>query len=241
MSKAKKSMVRMVTFKACSVEIQPEATFISNIITAVEGQITVDKLFENQFGQMLAIGAAVVSGKTLDSYEDAAKAIGTEMDTLKKKVFDELDVRRKSVEAKFTGPEKMERLERVAQIKSRADNSFKSAKSVVTSAIRLGDQVLRVVTDGGHILWRSDGNPRGKTELQNLVKEAKSKARAPKSDFEKALDAGATYARRLSVLGQRDRSDIMKIFNEKLSDFIAEEWGEADESNDDDAPVAEAA
>lgn len=236
-----KTKTMMVTFKACTLEVKPLQSWINETIMAVEGQITVDKLFENNFAQVLAIGSNAVSGKTLESYDDAAKAIGTEIDKLKKAVFEELAIRSKDIETKFTGPEKAERLERIGQIKARTDNSLKSAKSVVTNAVKNGDAILRVVKDGGHILWRADGTPRGKTQLQDMIKAAKSAAHAPKSDIEKAMDASLTFARRLAVLDGKQRTDVLRKFSEKLTDLVAEEWGEEDESDDTNAPVAEAA
>jgi len=235
----KAKMTAAITFKGCAIEAKPRQQWVNETIMAVEGQLTVDKLFENSFGQVLAIGNDALRGMTFESYEDAAKAIGVEIVKLQKDVFEELDIRAKDIEAKHTGPEKVERLERVGQIREKMKNSLKSAKSVITNAVRGGEQILGVVKDGGHILWRSDGTPRGKTQLQDLIKESKSAARTPKSDLEKAMDAGITFARRLSVLESVSREDVLRMFNTRLDDLVRDEWG--DEEDEEPNPVKAAA
>ena len=141
----KAKMTTAITFKGCTIEAKPRQQWVNETIMAVEGQLTVDKLFENSFGQVLAIGNDALRGMTFESY--AAKAIGVEIVKLQKDVFEELDIRAKDIEAKYTGPEKVERLERVTQIREKMKNSLKSAKSVITNAVRSGEQILGVVKE----------------------------------------------------------------------------------------------
>lgn len=218
-----------VAFPTPKMEIPTLNDLTKQVIMSAEGKKMVDGMENNWFASTLCIATQHVSKGTYDDYHALAKAMGKEIDVLKTEVFKEIGARRLEDEKALTGPAKTDKMAYWDDIKARVDNSIKSAKSVATNAIKYTDQILKSVTDGGHVLWRKDGSARGKTELQTLIKAAKSHAQVPKSDYEKALDAAQLFAKRLAVLDQRDRSEILALFRDKLEQFIADEDGEDEE------------
>lgn len=240
-SKMKTSAVSPVTMPKCTVELLPENEVINNLIVAVEAGSMVENLDNNWFGQFIAHSRAAVvkAGKSVSSYDEAAKVVGGTIDHFKKAVMIEMDARAVEIDKTKTGEDLIDAKNKLSTNRGRIDNSIKSAKSVITSALKLGETVLKVTTDGGHVLFRKDGTARGKTELQNLIKRAKAFDAPDQTDLEKAMTAGATLARRLVPLNAADRKLVIDTMRSKLTE-LDEEAAETEEMEDKD-PVAAAA
>lgn len=217
--------IKTFTFPKCSVEALPVNEVISNIITATEAGSMVDNLSDSWFGQLLVYGrnAVVKAGKSVTSYEDAAKTVGDVVDVFKSKIKDELVARQLEIErGTHTKEEQSELLTRLDSTRAKIDNSLKSGKSVIVNCLKHGEHVLSVVTDGGHILFKKDGTPRGKTALQNLLKQAKAAAQPKKSEVEQALDAAAHLARKMVPLSAADRKMVMTSLTAKMRELDSE-------------------
>jgi hypothetical protein len=233
----------MVTFPKCTVEILPEQEVINNIITATEAGTMVDNLTNNWFGQLIVYGrqAVVKAGKAITSYDEAAKTVATVVDIFKRKVMTEFDARTVEIEkGTLVGEDKVEALNRITYNRAKVDNSLKSGKSVIVNSLKYGEDILRAVDDGGHILFRKDGTTRGKTELQNLLKKAKTSAAAPKTDLERALDAAATLSRRMVPLNDTERKLVLDTMMSKLTEMDADS-DEIEVEDHEVEPVAKAA
>lgn len=235
MAKAIKSVVSpLFSMPKCTMEVLPENEVINNLIVAVEAGSMVENLDNNWFGQFIAHArvAVVDAGKDVKSFDDAAKVVGGVVDHFKKAIMAELDGRRRDIEGgTLVGEDKVDALNKLSSTRARIDNSIKSAKSVITSALKKGDTILKIVIDGGHILFRKDGTARGKTELQNLVKKSKAFDAPDKTALEKAMDAAATLARRLVDLNVQDRKLVLDTMRTKLAE-LDEEKEETDEIED---------
>ena len=227
-----------ISFPKCKVAKLPINEVVNNIITATEAGSMVDNLANNWFGQLIVYGAEGVAKAKAATFEDAAKAFGSVVDDFKKYVMQELDDRRKEVEAgTMSAEDKTEKLERITTDRAKIDNSLKSGKSVIVNCIKWGDQILKITEDGGHVLLRKDGTTRGKTELQNLLKKAKHEAAPKKSEFEQALDAAVHLARKMVPLSPQDRKVVLSSLNTKVKEFDAER----EEIEVEDTEMAEAA
>jgi hypothetical protein len=93
---------------------------------------------------------------------------------------------------------------------------------VIVNCIKWGDQILKITEDGGHVLLRKDGTTRGKTELQSLLKKAKSESAPKKSEMEQALDAAVHLARKMVPLTVIERKTVMASLTSKIKEFEAE-------------------
>lgn len=211
-------------FPKCSVEVLPEQDVINNIITATEAGDMVDNLTNNWFAQLIVYGRAAVvkAGKSVTSFDDAAKAAGEVVDKFKRMVLNEIEARDRELDKKLSGEELEERKQHSIKLRGRIDNSMRSGKSVITNAVKHGEIILSTVDDGGHVLFRKDGTPRGKTELQNLIKKAKHEGAPKKSDVEQALDAAVHLARKMVALSPADRKMVMTSLTSKVREFDAE-------------------
>lgn len=229
-----------ISFPTVKAEKVAMNDVVKGIINSAEGQVMVDGIENNWYGNIVCLATEEVRGKSFDSYTELANLVGKQIEVVKTEVFKELASRAAEVERTVTGPSKADQLSRLDKTKAKVDNSIKSAKSVIKTAITLTDQILPEVKDGGHVLWRRDGTARGKTELQTMIKGAKSHARTPKSDLEKAMDAGLTLARRLQPLDQKQRKLVMDAVRDRLEDMDNEEEGEVDDT-EDTTPIKAAA
>ena len=225
-------------FPKCSIEVLPEQDVINNIITATEAGDMVDNLTNNWFGQLIVYGrqAVVKAGKSITSFDDAAKAVGEVVDKFKRMVLNEIEARDRESVKKLTSEEAEERKQHSIKLRGRIDNSLRSGKSVVTNALKHGEIILSTVDDGGHVLFRKDGTPRGKTELQNLIKKAKHDSSPKKSEVEQALDAAVHLARKMVPLSPADRKMVMASLTSKVKEFDAER-----DEIEVEEPMAEAA
>jgi len=218
-------------------ELEPIRKRALTLVTQVEAQDKVNNLENNWFGQCIVSGQAAMEGKELASYEEAAKIVSDDVESFRKEVLALLTEREDDAKKKHAGPDLAAELAKVTTLRSKVDNSLRSAKSVLKHAVLHSDSILRSINDGGHVLWRSDGTPRGKTELQALIKDAK-KGRE-KDPFEKAMESGFTFAKRLAPLTQAERQACLEHFHKALASRIEEEEGEIDDS--EDGEMAEAA
>lgn len=226
----------VITFPKCSMELIPDQELINNLIVATEAQGMVDNLDNNWFGQTIA--RAQRAGRGCKTFDEASKVVGSVLDELKKNVMKELDVRAVAIKNGTESEDnKNEALVRIGASRAKIDNSLKTAKSILVNSTKLGDTILKVVTDGGHVLFRKDGTPRGKTELQNLIKKAKAFDAPDASDMEKALHAAALLARRMTVLTDEERKVVMTTLKSKLKE-MDEEREETEEVEDKDVAKA---
>lgn len=232
-------MTTKITFPAVKTELEPLRKRALTLVTQVEAQDKVNNLEDNWFGQCIIAGQKAMEGKAIASYEEAAKIVADDVEAFKTEVRALLTEREADAKKKYAGPDLAAELGKVTVLRSKVDNSLTSAKSVLRKAVLNGDTILRTLKDGGHILWRGDGTPRGKTELQGLIKAAKQSHVAPKSDFEKAMESGFTFAKRLASLDQSERQTVLEHFHKALASRLEDEEGEVED--EEPSTMAEAA
>lgn len=131
---------------------------------------------------------------------------------------------------------------------AKARNSFDSAKSVLLGALKMADAIGASLTDGGTVYLRGDGMPRGKTEMQGLIKRAKSGAAGDNDDatetapLQRALARAADAFKIASGLDESDRRTFLDMLKAQTAQFEALDPDYADdEDTDTDEDVAEAA
>lgn len=202
---------------------------VSTIRTEIQARDMVDNLESTWTGQCSILAANAMAGKSFDSYDDAAKVINSVLKDLRDNVVAAIAADEETAKTEFAGPDLADRLARYTVERKKVYNSLTSMKSVLTKAMKMGDSILGVVDDGGHIMFRGNGDPRAKTELQNLIKAAKKAGTPDVTDFERAMRSGATFARHLASLSESERGIILTEFNKKLSEAVADEDGEYEE------------
>ena len=202
---------------------------VTTIRTEIQARDMVDNLESTWTGQCSVLAANAMSGKSFESYDDAAKVINDVLKDLRNQVVAAIAADEEDAKTKYAGPDLADRLARYTVERKKVYNSLTSMKSVLTKAMKMGDAILGVVDDGGHIMFRGNGDPRAKTELQNLIKAAKKAGTPDVTDFERAMRSGATFARHLASLSESEHGIVMSEFNKKLSEGIADEDGEFEE------------
>lgn len=226
-----------VSFPTSIMEAKPLNEMVRTIRTEVQARDMVDNLESTWTGQCSVLAANEMAGKTYDTFDDAAKAVDVVLKRLREETMKAIAADEEQANKKFAGPDLADALARLTKEKASVYNNLTSMKSVLLTALKRGNDILKVVDDGGHILFRKDGTPRAKTELQNLIKKSKELSKVPLSDIEKAMQRGVAFARSLAVLDQADRSRVLTEMQKKLA--------ELDEASDDfeeeDDSLAEAA
>jgi hypothetical protein len=226
-----------VSFPASIVEAKPLTEMVKTIRTEVQARDMVDNLESTWTGQCSILAANEMSGKSYDTFDDAAKAVDVVLKRLREETIKAITSDEEKANKTYAGPDLAEALARLTKEKASVYNNLTSMKSVLLNSLKRGNDILKVVDDGGHILFRKDGSPRAKTELQNLIKKAKDLGKIPLSDIEKAMQRGVAFARSLAVLDQSDRARVLSEMQAKLSELDES----SDDYEDEDDSLAEAA
>lgn len=226
-----------VSFPASIAEAKPMSEMVKTIRTEVQARDMVDNLESTWTGQCSVLAANEMSGKTYDTFDDAAKAVDVVLKRLREETIKAITADEEHANKKFAGPDLADALARLTKEKASVYNNLTSMKSVLLNSLKQGNNILKVVDDGGHILFRKDGTPRAKTELQNLIKKAKELSKVPLTDLERAMQAGVAFARRLAVLDESDRGRVLSEMQSKLIELD----GASDDIEEEDDSLREAA